>query len=503
MFSSKYKKSEDYLSILTDRPAFPRVCKSGEQLLKGWLSGDFVGLENRSTNMGKFKPRTSIRLHNRRVSKPLTAFINDRCLSPQLLGESLLTHPLNDQIIPIGEALSHCVKGNRCRLTVCPFCGKAPKKAVGVQIIKDIIGHNEACPSAVRENFFTGETTPVTELDMRWVSFVTINGPECDSIDPEVINSLEDSFRQKIKNFIRNRLFRSAWSGQFEFSLGDEPVLHFHGLILHLGCSKKELARILRQSFIQPRAVSVSEWWTADRFKNKKIAKRLAEGAVRVDDLTLSNSSKYSAKPIPDLPYGLGKDNQKIVHQSTVNDLARWMIQNLTLRGKKFKSSRLKIGVASVPGAVWEKSELVMPDGSRKHFEVMDIARKARKNRNGKHLNRIITGYGRNKRAMKEWFEGLEDTADSFALYDDVTGQMEVDSIGVDDYYRDGEPDCNTGDDSMYDRVDQQGGYTFSAVGEYDWSTMEAGSVEPHAEPDPSRSDELDSPPSHRELPGR
>ena len=104
---------------------------------------------------------------------------------------------------------------------------------------------------------------------------------------------------------------------------------------------------------------------------------------------------------------------------------------------------------------------------------------------------------------MKEWFEGLEDTADSFALYDDVTGQMEVDSIGVDDYYRDGEPDCNTGDDSMYDRVDQQGGYTFSAVGEYDWSTMEAGSVEPHAEPDPSRSDELDSPPSHRELPGR
>ena len=404
------------------------------------------------------------RLYNRRRSKPLTAFINERCRSPQLLGESLLVRPINEEIIPIAESLYLCVKGSRCRLTICPTCGKSQAKAAGLKVIRDIVGHNLAATTTVWEDFITGEITADVRIDMNAVSFVTVNGPQCDSTDPEVIKARVDSFRKKLSNVRFRHLDDIAASGQFEFSLSETPILHWHGLIFHPGYSKATLANTLRLSFDQPRAVSVSAWWKQERFKNEAIAKRLAEGAVLLDELNLANTSKYTSKALPDLPHRLGKDNQKIANQGTVDLLARWLIQTLILRDKnyqaallgdkKYMSDRFTSGVKKIKGSRWSRSELVMANGERKHFKLMDIARKARPNRKGKHLNKVITGYGRNSKAMKEWFESLCDSADLVTSYEIVITDMDVDTAGCDDFYGDGEADWNETDQMAYDPAD-------------------------------------------------
>ena len=66
----------------------------------------------------------------------------------------------------------------------------------------------------------------------------------------------------------------AAWHGYFDITL--EAKLHWHGIILHEGMSRDELARILREVFPERNAVHVyldpeqsvienMERWIADR----------------------------------------------------------------------------------------------------------------------------------------------------------------------------------------------------------------------------------------------
>lgn len=374
-----------------------------------------------------------MKINRHRKSRYLSEFFQAKpAHKPFWLGQALSSIP-NAALKPIARALVGCRTRHRCKLNICPTCGKSPSKRVGVTMLKHILGHGEAVPNSVLVNFFTGEERVFNQLDMRDVSFVTINGPRCDSTDPDVIAEFQESFSNKIKNVRRRYLKNTAITLNLEFSLGDRPVLHAHMLVYHRGYSREWLANILRDHFDEPRAISVSQWWKAERFTNKKIAEKLTTGEYGLDDLNLAKSTKYTAKALPNIPVSVIK-GKKIASQQTLEHLGRWILQTLALRCDGYKGSMYKFGVKKIKGSRWSRSRLVLADGKHKRFSALDIARQPRKNKAGKSISYVIRT---RSESFEDYFDDLEQT-----VFEDIVDELR-DSIGIDCGFNEYGDDCD------------------------------------------------------------
>jgi hypothetical protein len=137
------------------------------------------------------------------------------------------------------DLVASCYSRNPCGLYGCPCCGRRFKATAKLDVLKRIAAKCGGLP------------------DVSVISFVTINGPTV-PLEPSAVELALRRFRATLTKVRHAKLPDTSWIGFFDVTLGG--VVHWHGAILHPGCSKAALRRKLRENFPAHRAVKVSNW---------------------------------------------------------------------------------------------------------------------------------------------------------------------------------------------------------------------------------------------------
>jgi hypothetical protein len=251
-----------------------------------------------------------------------------------LLAAPELGHPLT---LPYLTTMPFCRPYYRCRLPVCPDCGKNSAKRAAARMVRDMVDHLD---------------------EMDHVSWVTINCEVLDTIELAQIKAKRVKLRKKIQNLRRFKLRKTEWSGYFEVSPAENPILHLHALVYHPRQTRDELRSLLREAFPSDRAVHVSEWKTIDRIKEKPQG-MILEGLITLQEFNVSAVARYSTKHFPVVPYvGVKRDGvfKKVPRTGTTKWIARWLIQTHLMKKDGLKCNGIRLGVRSVKGRRWNRS---------------------------------------------------------------------------------------------------------------------------------------------------
>lgn len=147
---------------------------------------------------------------------------------------------------PIRSRLEACsrkpggLKRQRCGLYGCPSCGAKLAKKESLEALKMIVAKHGLVP------------------DTSQVSFVTIRGAQTE-LKPGPVVALMKSLGTRIRKIqMQVGLRQTSWIGWMDVSF--KGVVHWHGVVLHHGISRRILRERLEVQFRAPRAVMVKAW---------------------------------------------------------------------------------------------------------------------------------------------------------------------------------------------------------------------------------------------------
>lgn len=141
------------------------------------------------------------------------------------------------------EACTQRAKGqkrHRCGFYGCPSCGSKLAKKESLDALKMIVAKHGLVP------------------DTSQASFVTIRGAQTE-LKPGPVVALMKSLGTRIrKSQMQVGLRQTSWIGWMDVSF--KGVVHWHGVVLHHGISRRILRERLEVQFRAPRAVMVKAW---------------------------------------------------------------------------------------------------------------------------------------------------------------------------------------------------------------------------------------------------